>query len=299
MLQHEIRAAAAAARAARGSRPRRRGPPKRGAHVRARAQRAIAHNTLQPRCPLVLFVRQGSRSIKVAVPGPCVALYKGASALRAGWLFVTHCRWLAKMLLKIAHHGARVLTLVTGFGLMAVLLVPGLTGDASVTLTSMHVRAAVCCHPDSGRQLLAGGALLPPTAHGPRLPYRAPSTRAAFPHGFFLCRAVVAGCDDVRHRFWRKGAWRAQPSPAAAAAASAQHARRDTFPPRPSSYLQLNRVFPNRAARRLLHGVLQVRQAALGCSGTGGARRRTALHHPFSPLFLRSWARRCSRCSRF
>ena len=97
MLQHEIRAAAAAARAARGSRAaRRRGPPKRGAHVRARAQRAIAHNTLQPRCPLVLFVRQGSRSIKVAVPGPCVALYKGASALRAGWLFVTHCRWLAQ-----------------------------------------------------------------------------------------------------------------------------------------------------------------------------------------------------------
>jgi hypothetical protein len=46
------------------------------------------------------------------------------------------------MFLKIAHHGARVLTLVTGFGLMTVLLIPGLTGDSSVTLTSMHVRAA-------------------------------------------------------------------------------------------------------------------------------------------------------------
>ena len=45
------------------------------------------------------------------------------------------------MLLKVAHHGARVLTLITGLGLMAVLLVPSLTGDASVTLTSMHVRA--------------------------------------------------------------------------------------------------------------------------------------------------------------
>ena len=44
------------------------------------------------------------------------------------------------MLLKVAHHGARIMTLATGLGLMGVLLVPRLTGDASVTLASLHVR---------------------------------------------------------------------------------------------------------------------------------------------------------------
>jgi len=49
------------------------------------------------------------------------------------------------MFLKIAHHGARVLTLVTGFGLMTVLLIPGLTGDSSMT-DAMHVRAAAIAY---------------------------------------------------------------------------------------------------------------------------------------------------------
>jgi len=93
------------------------------------------------------------------------------------------------MFLKIAHHGARVLTLVTGFGLMTVLLIPGLTGDSSVTLTSMHVRAAAIAAQSS-----VSGAFL-----NYKLPFPPHHTRAAFPHGLCLCRAVVAGRDDVRH----------------------------------------------------------------------------------------------------
>ena len=42
------------------------------------------------------------------------------------------------VLMKVAHHGTRILTLATSLGLCGVLLVPRLTGDASVTLVSMH-----------------------------------------------------------------------------------------------------------------------------------------------------------------
>ena len=155
------------------------------------------------------------------------------------------------VLLKAAHHSARLLTLATGVFLCVVLLVPSLTGDPSLTIASLH-------------------------------PFL---MTAAFV--IFMSVGVTAYVSDFGGRVRAGGRRRGE-------GYFLGRARRPTSAPPRARRSQINRAFPSRASRRLLHGMMMFSATLLALIGflirfvaTQRSAGSTHLPQPSDPMWLK------------